>query len=398
LSRVDAAGRRIAIEQVRIDGAGGPITVLSGRELQQPSGVSALAWTRGGLVFARGEGSPVDTAALYRLPLDPERALPRGTPVRLFDLAGAFIAELTADAAGRRLAYVRIDAQEDVWVADLAEGGRTLTRVRRLTASQRDERPSGWSGEDRVLWFGDAEDGCALWSGPVGGDPPARLEVGERGDLSWPVETADGALVYFRMMAGPEHGELELVRAQGGIREVAWRAEVDREQPAWRRFPTEVRVRCAGGSCVRSTLDGEQIVFAPAFAPAQSPPLARVARRGWFAGWALSPDGGRVAVPTAGELWLVPLRGGGPIERRPVAAECDLQFAAWDDEGALFATGACEDTGRRYRLYRVDRDGTPRLLRASPNVFFSTIEPSPRGRHLAFGERAFDTDVWLYDE
>ncbi|MDQ3264994.1 MAG: protein kinase [Myxococcota bacterium] len=139
---------------------GGPRRqLLQNPRLIQENGGGALAWsTDGRLVFALAERPPQETGfTLWSLAVDLGTAAASEHPRMLHSWSGSTPGLLTV--AGGSLAYARTETQSDVYVANLGDGGRKLLHPRRLTLSDRNEHPSGWSAKGDAVLFTSDQDG-----------------------------------------------------------------------------------------------------------------------------------------------------------------------------------------------------------------------------------------------
>jgi hypothetical protein len=67
----------------------------------------------------------------------------------------------------------------------------------------------------------------------------------------------------------------------------------------------------------------------------------------------------------------------------------DVQWAP--DGNALYLIG---DSSRGQVMLRADLRGNVDVLREDPTAQLSSVRPSPDGRYLAFGRKAWDGNVW----
>jgi hypothetical protein len=395
--RVVTSNRRIAIETIGAHGEEGT-SLVSDPRLAQPSGLYALTWAGNELIYALAEAPPKESSALFALPVDERSGRARGDAVELTELSGAIIAELDTDRSGKQLTYLRFEAQEDVWTGEIDQGGGLIVHASRLTTTERDERPSGWSADGRrVLWYVADEEGIGIFE--RGPDDPAPLPVGagDPGDISWPQATKD-ALYYLRTPHDAKAHELEVVRASGGRRDVVWQQSIQGPRGPWWRTPHETRFRCTtSGQCFVSELTDKDLVLRRLGGETSADPLVRLERDVPYLGWGLSGDGAKIVVPrSAGRLAIVDLASGS-VDERKVAAECLLQYAIFGPkDGELIATGVCAGADH-YRIFDISPDGSVRTLRSSAHTWLSSPQLSQDGRRIAWGERPFDSDVWLYE-
>lgn len=371
--------------------------VLTSPALLLESGATALVWRQDALLYALGSREARDgRVSLYAQPMEGLTA--RGPARVLFDWSGSVPQSLSADRHGT-LAYVRLDAQMDVEVADLADDGHRLESARRLTMSDRNERPSGWSRDgQRVLFVSDGDDHLRPFAQALDSTQAVAL-TDDAAEESWPVETADGAWLLFWRLSSAGRVELMRRRAPGSPEEALWSTMLPPQPESGLPPPhLHARLRCPrhAHACLLAERHQGGVTFrwldpaTGALTPAleTGPELA-------LPGWDVSPEGRWLWLPgTPGGARLVELA---TQQTREVAAPpgCTFQAGAFAATGpGLFATALCADQ-QPYRLVFVDEAGVATTLRESTFAWLANPEPSPDGRHLAFGAKAHDSDVWL---
>ena len=125
--------------------------------------------------------------------------------------------------------------------------------------------------------------------------------------------------------------------------------------------------------------------------------LTRLTRGATFNEWALSPDGGIVAMVHNDDnrIRLVELATGG-VTTIAVAGWTNFEFVDWSADGSgLFVNAGFATIGSYPALLRVDLDGTAHVLREAPNEWHVYPVASPDGRSLAFGRMPFHGNAWL---
>jgi hypothetical protein len=293
------------------------------------------------------------------------------------------VTSLSTDGSGARLAFVRHDLQGDVWLGRLAPDASKLEGSRRVTLSDADERPSGFTPDGKLL-ITENESGAKR-----------ALEVERATGLGRPLST-EGATS--RPIAGPRgHGLLWWRRGVLVYREDAGRPERDvatfpETSVAWVQCPVE------GDTCVLAQLAGNATeLFDVDVASTKLVPRGRLEATNASWGIALSRAGNRIAIRDENGTGIaIASRDARRTQSIKVNSPCLVQFLSWaPDDASLLATAICESNGGS-AIMHVDADGTATPLLASPN-WISGIALSADARDVAFGEVPFHGDVWLLE-
>jgi hypothetical protein len=295
-----------------------------------------------------------------------------------------------------------------------------MSTPRRLTLSDRNERPSAWSRDGRgVYYFSDANGNFDVFFQPIDGGAPLAVAAEPDWETSSQVAPDGANLLYWRfpVVVAGEAVHPEIVRRpineaprqgsaiDGGAPEHVLTAEsVAHPAGAGRPPPWEMRMRCAksaGGSCILSERIGDAQVFT-AFDPVRGRgrEAFRIAHPTAASTiWDVSPDGTRLAIPRAnGPILIQPILGRAGQTTEVSVPGCDPIAPAWSADGeGLFVYVDCNADYPPYRLYYVGLDGSATLLWKDPALFILEAEPSPDGAHLAIAVRHSDDDVWMLD-
>src|SRR6202162_866147 len=130
-----------ALEDRDLQG-GPPVVVLTGANLcQNPQG---FWWAPDGrLIFSLAEPSPnANDSNLWEVKLDSRTGKLEDKPARITNWVGFSFASPTGTADGKRLAFLKMNFQSSVYVAELEAGGAKLAIPRRLTLEDRNAFPS----------------------------------------------------------------------------------------------------------------------------------------------------------------------------------------------------------------------------------------------------------------
>ena len=379
------------IETVSLDG-GPPSVVISDPQLTNKDG-PALLWARDGrLIFSLEEGAGNNYANLWEITTDPRTGKPseKATKVTSWDGLRTYSGSVTRDA--KQLALVKRHVRRDVYVGELKDGGTRLASPTRLSVSESEDYPSGWtqdsktilswsnrSGRNQILKQGMEQDTAEpLISGPDN-EEGAELSPDGRWILYWStVPGEDSPTATKRLMRLP---------ALGGSPEQVLEAQMDDAN-----FSCPIR---PASSCVLSKREQSRLIFY-ALDPIQGrgKELARTTLR-YQDDFRVSPEGSRIAAVDEGQVRILDLRNG--TERNlPLPQRWHLWELSWAGDGnALFATGR-STTG--YFIARIALDGKTRvLLDRGRNHALEFPCASPDGRYLAFTQLTFENNVWLLE-
>ena len=356
------------------------------------------------LVYAMDEPAPRSRDQnLWEIAIDPRSGEPRGEPRRLTDWVGFNIGGLSVTADGSQLAFANSRGQTDVYIGELGDGGRSLGNPRRLTLDDRDDRPSCWTPDGRAVVFqSDRYGNEDLLVQGLDQRNAQDLLLG-KGDQSDPHLTPDGtSFLYWESeggKSGPNHPRRLLRIPVGG-------------------GPTEFVLEAQGWAAVdcATTPDGPCLLFELRLAES----IATISRLDPVAGKgeelsridvdptvtpprsALSPDGSRFAMvghtKDAQSIRLLDALTGEvvrdiDVDRLPGVDFSDVE---WSPDGSgLYLVG---DSPRGVALVRVDLQGEAHVLHEDQTGDFFSVKPSPDGRHLAFGKKAWDSNAWMIEK
>jgi serine/threonine protein kinase/Tol biopolymer transport system component len=377
---------------------------------------SGVVWTQSGeLVYPRAEWLPAEPgSSLWSVTIDESTGAMTSAPHSLTSWVGVGAAGLSADRRTSRIAFIRFEVQSDVYVGALSRRGRQLDEPRRLTLTDRNERPSAWSRDGRgVYFFSDATGNFDVFFQEIaGGAPPRPVAQSADWETSSQVSPDGEYLLYWRFLAVTStegvHPEIVRLPVAGGAPVHLLTAET-LAHPAGtgRPAPWEMRMRCprvASAPCVLSEQQGSVLVFR-ALDPERGlgAELHREPATMSAMLWDVSPDGTRLAIPRSyGPIVIQPLpgsgaRGGARIEVR-VPAGCDPLTPAWSADGrGLFVNVDCDENDSPFRLYYLGLDGEASLLWKDRALDVLEAEPSPDGQHLAIAVKQSHDDVWMLD-
>ncbi len=290
------------------------------------------------------------------------------------------ISDLSASTDGTRLAFVRIDYQTDVYVADFDARRGLTSSPRRLTLDDRDDAPTAWTPDNGAVLFESARNGTAdIFKQGLDSDVAEPL-VGGPGDQDQPRVTSDGKWVLYRDSAGEGRVRIMRVPVIGGASEAL----------------TTMRraiVHCsAHGRCVVLDFQGSQIVISE-IDPlrGKGPELVRIPDT---AGAYLLPDGDAIGTIVTGQagprnrVRIVSFTGKASMDIIVRGAK-ELGNLTWLPSGEGFF--AIDGNS----LLFVTTDGVSRVLWSPESLEPWWAEPSPDSKHLAIHMGSGQVNAWM---
>lgn len=368
-------------------------------------GSVAYAWGTKGLVYALATLPPAESGfTLWRQPMD-SSGNARGSPTELGTWTGAHADMMSLSAAGD-IAYVRWNAQADVYVGELQDGGKRMSPPRRITGSKRNEHPTGFSPDGKsVLFTSDMDGSSDVFLQALDSAIPRKLGLLGRDFKTWAIFAPSGdELIFWHYPWPPDERprQAQLMRAplrDGGAVPVL----TSRTASAWTWMPSSpvrAHVRCvANGRCVLGEIEGKVFVFSSfdpitGLGPRLVPPIEALTADGHA--WDLSSDATRLVLPgEPGQFRIVDLATG-QVSSVAAAPGCTLSNLAWNTDGkSLFAIGYCPTSRPYSKLLNLSLDGTARVLWEQNSIAVTQVISSPDGQHLMFGGLSLDNDAWL---
>lgn len=176
-----------------------------------------LAWAPDGRMIyplAGSQESDRDTD-LWEIQVNPETGVAAGKQRRLTNWPPSLISNLTLTADGKLLAFMRSQAQPDVYVGELKQNGTQMAAPIRLTLDESDDWPQGWTPDSRAVLFHSNRRGTAdIFEQDVRGGA-ARVIVAGPDEEVYPRSSPDGHWVLYWAFSNREasSGSWRLMRA-----------------------------------------------------------------------------------------------------------------------------------------------------------------------------------------
>jgi eukaryotic-like serine/threonine-protein kinase len=365
---------------------GTPVRLFVGRTGVTLSGGVVLPPAR--ILFIEHDPSqPGGVSSLLEVPGDAGQP---AEPRLLTSWPEAAIVGLSATADGKRLSFVRHSRQEDVLVAEVLDSKLSLGPVRRLTLDDRDDTPTDWTPDGRVI-FTSMRHGTADIFAQGPNEDDAELLVGTGAAEYQPRVTPDSQWLLFRQSDAKTHRLMRLPLAGGPVVEVL-------ESSALVHHRCGRRARCV----LVEEDDGTHVVYELDPMQGRGPELLR--KPGHTGDPAISPDGQQVAYlvnptapgsKTAPIVRIVDLAGRPPVEV-PVPGFLVLQSLDWTTDGSGFITkGFRPEDGHTLIYVPLKGDAVPLVRDAGARPQWGI--QSRDGKFLAIAGTTSDRNAWMIE-
>jgi len=377
--------------------SGGPPTVV----ISDPQEKLSLVWERNGrMIFDRYEGSPSNYKAnLWSVMINPQTEVSAGTATQITSWDQIMPYSPTVSSDGTRLSVVKVHVRNDVYFAEFQDAGTRLASPKRLTLSESQDFPGGWTpGSDAILFASNRTGRSQIFRQRLDQDNAEPVFDGPD-DQSQPQMSPDGQWILYWSSpyavggAPPAKERLMRLPVSGGSPEQVLEAGVG---PAF-AFHCPVR---PGSECVVSHWEEGQLILNSLDAVGgQGKEIART-KLGAPAdlNWTISSDGSAIAISSRDQLRekIRVLYPRDSSERNiSLPHGWSIWNADWSADGkALFAS--VQTTG--YFIARVELDGKTRVLLDRGRVHWLGYPcVSPDGRYLAFSEQTYESNAWLLE-
>ena len=377
-------------ELIAIDAASDRLDIVATQE-QMPRYVRAMAVAGENRVIlsaaevsANDEFTPESDANLWEVRID------TGAVRRLTNWAGFAMPALSISPDGKRLVFLQTKSQEDVWVGNLEAHNTRLSDPWRLTFDDRNDRPLGWTADNRSVLFVSNRAGTidafvqtAAPQGPVlmlAGGPGAQSNVRSTGDGRWILFSEPG-------------GTVKRISPTGGASEEVAKA------------PNLIQVRCGlapPSSCLLEERGSMSANLVSLLDPIKGMGPRLFEKNAGAGDTAPSPSRDRYAYtlpapPGAVRNMIRIVTSQGVIDREISAGGATrligLDYTA-DGQG-FFTSDYATDLGAR--LLHRSMDGTLSVLWHSRGSIRTWGVPSPDGKRLAFLSGTQESNVWMLE-
>jgi eukaryotic-like serine/threonine-protein kinase len=376
---------------------GGPaVVVLTGANLcENPQGIW---WAPDGrLIFSLAEASPnANDSNLWQVNLDPQTGRPSDKPARITNWVGFSFASPTGTADGRRLVFLKMNFQSNVYVAELEAGGARLTTPRRLTLEDRNAFPTAWTSDSTsVLFWSDSNGPSQIFRQKINDNTAENVIAGP--NQQWmPRMSPDGKFILYATSPQGVGGSSQRIMRVGSSGESPqFVMEVPRlGNLACPRLPADVCL-------VAQSSEGGKKVTISSFDPMQGKPrevLTLDIHPGTLYNWMPSPDGSRIAFmeysPLQGVIRTLSLKGE-PEHDITVKGWTGLNSVDWAGDGKSFLVSSQSPTSST--LLRVDMEGRATPLWDQRGAWRTWAIAAPNGRELAIQGMTSSSNVWMIE-
>jgi Tol biopolymer transport system component len=377
-----------------IDLKTGQTTVI----LSDPTLTGGSRLPDGRLILARGKEPLWSDANLWEIRTDLGSGKVTSQLRRLTNWAGFGISDLSVTADGKRLVFLKLQSQADIYVGELKENGTRLENPRRLTLDDRDDLPSAWTPDSKAIVFASDRNGNFDIFKQFLDQHSAEAIITGGGPKSVPRLSPDGAwILYGNLSASGDVNKWMRAPIAGGPSEVLI------DEPAGidcTRLPANVCVMDERSS------DLKQLIFYaldPLKGKGRELTRIDVDPRVAYYPWELSPDGSRLAmvIPSSQEDHVRIFSPGGTtgeaVHDVIVKGWAGLESLHWSPNGKGWYTSSHRAAGGT--LLHVDLKGHASVLRQEgPHGWPGHWGlPSPDGRYLAFPEYTSANNVWMIE-
>lgn len=346
---------------------------------------------------------------LWELHIDPGTGRPSGALKRLTNWpAGAYLAYLSATSDGKRLSVLRMTKSVSIYHADLDAGGRRISAVSRLTATDGWNNAPAWTEDSTAIFFESNREGrLHIFAQEISADTAQPIATGPD-ESSVPVISPDGSFLLYlaaaHSMVGGSSTAVQLMRVPrlGGLSQQVLSAHMFDS-------PRCTRARANLCALAEPSEDHKQMIFS-AFDPIQGRgrELARIdVDPNADYCWDLSPDGARIALlkrmprtdgkifSSEGVIHIFSVNGEPPRELRLKGIETFREFVDWaaDGKGVILS----HPTGADSELLYVGLNGNANVLWHQEGAIPFRGVPSPDGRHLAILSDSPYNNVWMME-
>ena len=388
-----------AIKSVCTDGERQTTLVSDPSLMQHWRGILPFVWLPDGrLLFSRRDQPPNQfSSRLWAVAADPQSGAASGSPREIVGWAGFNIRDIRVTRDGARLTVLVERNPPSVRVAPLEASGSTLGPPRRLTLDDRHHYSPAWTHDGRTVLFGSNRGFLFdLLAQDLDHQVADALVTSPR-DKCDPTLSPDGRWLLYQHWVHPI-ARLGLMRAPFADGRVCG--------PSEEVLPDEpLRFRSGAHRRVMSEAQGSDLVFSE-LDPigGRGPELMRhtmsFADPG-FANWALSRDGGRVALTNFRNQVQVLDLAAKSVKTLTVRGWTGLEYIDWAADGRSVFVPAHPVNGPRLNntgLLHVDLDGQVTVLRHEANEWHVFPAASPDGRHLAFATMVLDSNAWMVED
>jgi serine/threonine protein kinase/Tol biopolymer transport system component len=349
------------------------------------------------IIYSQQEPRGSNDENLWQIGINDHTGMPSGTPKRITQWAGAGYGGFSASSDGKRLVFLRVAFQAQVYVGELGGGGTRMNAPRRLTNDEANDGPTAWTPDSKAVLFDSDRNGTSgIFKQQINANEAQPVITGQQ-DAYYARVSADGEWILYDESpkgAGPSTPtRLMRVPIIGGAPQFVLEVRSDVDHGC---------TRASAGFCVlvEDSHDGKQLILT-AFDPLKGrgkvlrtiPKDAAASPRS-----GLSPDGTVFAIANASEpeihIRLLSLSGSSDREIK-VKGWPNITGVDWSADGKGLYCGSRSAQGAT--LLYVDLAGNARVLWQNKGSSGIWGIPSPDGRYLAILGQARNSNVWMLE-
>jgi eukaryotic-like serine/threonine-protein kinase len=327
-------------------------------------------------------------------------------PRRLTNWFGFSIADPSATADGKRVAFLEAYARGATVVADVEMGGTRLTNSRRVTIEEGgDDLVRDWTADGKTLIIDHLRgDRYRISKQPLNGDTPESVVTGGAGLAERAIASPDGKWIILQVF--PLKPDPVLLRTPVPVMRVPMTGGTPETIFTVREGGSTMCARPPSNLCVAAeTTEDLKAVIVTAFDPAKGRgsvlarfPLGDDAGLGsdHLLLYDLSPDGSRLAFARSpqGPIEIHSLQGQEPVTI-PTTGLDPLRHIIWTADGkGLFVSTHKQDSGE---LLHLNLRGKANLVWKCTGPWMCMANPSPDGRHLAIYEAKHNANIFMME-
>jgi eukaryotic-like serine/threonine-protein kinase len=367
--------------------------------LLSDTSLRSVNWLRDGrILLVLGEpGVKGDTCNYWVARLDSSTGAFSAKPSPLTHDTGFCIGSTSATADGKQLVFLKRTSEYSVYVADLQPSATGITPPKHLTLTEGQEFPAAWTADSQAVIFVSNRDGkWGFYRQPLTGDAASPILTGITSDglgAIFPRVSPDGKWLVYAPYP-PDHTpgatmELLKVPITGGTPQLILKAPM---------YDTPRCAQAPATLCAVAIVDKDRLIFT-SFDPmlGRGRELARfkLDDPNKFYGWALSPDGTRIAIikQSTAEIHVLSLETNAD-QKIIVQGWNSLMALDWTSDGTGLFTSSLQPS---CVLLRVDFHGNARVLWEPKGANMTWAIPSPDGRHLAMPVFFQNSNVWTME-
>jgi len=385
--------RPASINVVAVDGS----TLI--RTLSDPSvltlSVGGLAWPEAGRILFTSCVPSTGLCAVKEVAVDPSGDL-REPPRELWRMRARGLQGLSF--SGGRMSVVVVEERDQIRVADLAKGGRSLEGPSRaFTNDEANNRDPSWLPDGRLSFYSDRDSETALYAQGREGTLPVLLVGSPVDGRKWEGHENEalrtGEVIYQRPDDDAGVGASRIVVAVPGGPERELARVATHTDVGFVRCGGGDPARCVLGLSRESTMTLAHLDLASGRA---DPPIYRGTE---VASFAVSPDGSQVAfVERTPEMTLIDVATGRQRKVTTTPRGRSLQDVEFTRDGkTLLLTGQDFAGGVPYGLIAVGLDGRGAMLQSSTGGAMTEPHVSFDNRRLAIVDWVVSTNAWVVE-